>query len=60
LQEAVLRFAKTGQKVSRIADPHNLFLLGPDSVLLHSTDVAAAASVMGKLLISEVSAVCHP
>jgi hypothetical protein len=54
LQEAVLGFAKSGHKVSRIANLHDLFLLGPDSVLLRSTDVAAAASVMGKLLISEV------
>jgi hypothetical protein len=55
----VLRFANSGVKVSRIADPHDLFLLGPDSVLLRGTDVAAAASMTGKLLISEVSAKQH-
>jgi hypothetical protein len=53
LQEAVLRFASTGCKV-RIADPHDLFLLAPDSVLLRSTDVDAATRMMGRLLIREV------
>jgi hypothetical protein len=58
LQDAVLRFATTGRKVSRIADWRDLFLLGPDSILLRSTDGTAAASMMSSMLISEERCSC--
>lgn len=50
----MLKFANTGEKVSRIADPHELFLLGPDSILLRRDDVASITGVLGNMLISEV------
>ncbi|KAF6257247.1 hypothetical protein COO60DRAFT_1640083 [Scenedesmus sp. NREL 46B-D3] len=51
VKEAVLRFANTGQKVSSIADPHELFLLGPDTFLLRSADIASMSGMLGNMLI---------